>query len=121
MTEFMGPEGPIRDVATGMTVVDTHGATVGIVDEVRMADAGAVTSAGQAPPGPGSPLEWFAEIFSTDSGLSEQAQERLARLGFIRVDANGPFAGHRYVEAEQIAAVAGDEVRLSVAADQLLG
>ena len=120
MTAFTGPEGPIRDVTNGMTVVDAHGATVGIVDEVRMADAGAVTSAGQTPASPGNPFAWVAEIFSTDSGLSEQAQERLARLGFVRVDASGPFSGRRYVEADQIAAVAGDEVRLSVAADQLL-
>jgi hypothetical protein len=119
MTEFTGPEGPIRDVTTGMTVVDADGETVGTVDEVRMADSGAVTSAGQTPEEADKPFGWLAEIFSADSGLSEPAQERLARLGFVRVDASGPFTGHRYVEAGQIAAVVGDEVRLTVAADQL--
>lgn len=120
MTEFTGPEGPIRDVSTGMTVVDADGETVGIVDEVRMADAGAVTGAGQTPEGQDGPFGWLAKIFSADSGLSEQAQAQLVRLGFVRVDASGPFSGHRYVESDQIAEVAGDEVRLSVAADQLL-
>jgi hypothetical protein len=120
MTEFTGPEGPIRDVTTGMTVVDADGETVGTVDEVRMADAGAVTGAGQMPASPAGSFPWLGEIFDPDSNLSEQAQESLARLGFVRVDASGPFSGHRYVEAGQIAAVAGDEVRLSVAADQLL-
>ncbi|MFD2025212.1 hypothetical protein [Promicromonospora aerolata] len=119
MTDFVGPEGPIREVTTGMTVVDAAGEEVGTVDEVRMADAGAVTGTGQTTETSGNWLTSFADIFSTDSGMSEQAQERLVRLGFIRVDATGVFSGHRYVEADQIASVAGDEVRLSVAADQL--
>ncbi|MEU4363015.1 hypothetical protein [Promicromonospora sp. NPDC023987] len=119
MSEFVGPEGPIREVTTGMTVVDAGGEEVGTVDEVRMADAGAVTGAGQSSETSGNVLTSLAEIFSTDSGMSEQAQERLARLGYVRVDASGMFAGHRYVEADQIASVAGTEVRLSVAADQL--
>ena len=120
MTEFTGPKGPIREVTTGMTVVDAGGETVGTVDEVHMSDAGAATSAGQSPDEPGGPFVWAAQVFGTDSGLSEQAQERLARLGYVRVDASGLFSGHRYVEADQIATVTGSEVRLSVAADQLL-
>lgn len=120
MTEFTGPTGPIRDVTTGMTVIDAGGENVGTVDEVRMSDAGAATGAGQAPDQPGGPVEWIAEAFRGDSEMSQQAQERLARLGYVRVDASGLFSGHRYVEADQIAAVAGDKVRLSVTADQLL-
>ncbi|WP_125777121.1 DUF2171 domain-containing protein [Antribacter gilvus] len=119
MTEFSGPEGPIRDVTEGMRVVDADGETVGTVDEVRMADAGADTSAGQSSGGPRNVLEWVAEVFGGESGLSPQAQERLARLGFVRVDGRGLFSGRRYVEADQIASVAGDEVRLSVTEDQL--
>jgi len=57
--------------------------------------------------------------FGADSGVSRQAQERLARLGYLRVDASGLFAGHRYVEADQIASVSEDRVHLSVPADQL--
>jgi hypothetical protein len=120
MTEFTGPTGPIRDVTTGMTVTDAGGETVGTVDEVHMADAGAATGAGQSPDQPGGPVTWIAEAFGTDTDMDQQAQERLIRLGYVRVDARGLFSGHRYVEAEQIATVTGDEVRLSVAADQLL-
>lgn len=61
MSEFTGPEGPIRDVANGMTVVDATGETVGIVDEIRMSDASAITSAGQTPPGGGNPFAWVAK------------------------------------------------------------
>lgn len=122
MTEFTGPTGPIRDVTTGMTVIDADGETVGTVDEVHMADAGAVTGAGQSPSPdqPGGPVAWIAEAFRGDSEMSQQAQEHLLRLGYVRVDASGLFSGHRYVEADQIATVAGEQVRLSVAADQLL-
>jgi hypothetical protein len=120
MTEFTGPTGPIRDVTTGMTVVDAGGETVGTVDEVHLADAGALTGAGQSSDQPGGPVAWIAEAFRGDSEMSQQAQEHLVRVGYVRVDAGGMFSGHRYVEADQIAAVAGDQVRLSVAADQLL-
>lgn len=120
MTEFPGPEGPIREVTTGMTVVDADGETVGKVDEVRLSDAGAVTGAAPSAEGAAGPFTWVADMFDSRTDMDGQAQERLARLGYVRVDASGLFAGHRYVEPGQIASVAGDEVRLSVAADQLL-
>lgn len=120
MSEFTGPQGPIRDVTTGMTVIDAGGETVGTVDEVRMADVGAATGAGQSPETADNWLTSLADIFSTDSGMSQQAQERLLRLGYVRVDASGLFSGHRYVESDQIATVTGDKVRLSVAESRLL-
>ncbi|MGI5191835.1 hypothetical protein ACQEVI_27090 [Promicromonospora sp. CA-289599] len=120
MTEFTGPTGPIREVTEGMTVIDAGGETVGTVDEVHMADAGAVTGTGQSPDQPGGPVVWIAEAFRGDSEMTQQAQERLVRLGYVRIDASGLFSGHRYVEADQIAAVDGNQVRLSVVADQLL-
>ncbi|MBO0610326.1 DUF2171 domain-containing protein [Myceligenerans salitolerans] len=120
MTEFAGPEGPIRDVVPGMSVVDAAGETVGTVEDVRMADSGAVEGTDPASKEPSNPIAWVAEAFSTDSGMSQEARERLARLGFVRVDGKGLFSGHCYVEPGQIASVAGDEVRLSVDGDQLL-
>lgn len=119
MTELTGPTGPIRDVTTGMTVIDADGATVGTVDEVRMADAGAATGAGQSVEQPGGPVAWIAEAFRGDSEMSRQAQERLLRLGYLRIDARGLFSGHRYVEADQVAEVDGDQVRLALTANQL--
>ncbi|WP_036962295.1 hypothetical protein [Promicromonospora kroppenstedtii] len=71
MSEFTGPKGPIRDVTTGMTVLDADGQELGTVDEVHMADAGAVTGAGQtteATETPDSVLTWIARAFGTDSG-----------------------------------------------------
>jgi uncharacterized protein YrrD len=120
MTEFTGPTGPIRDVTDGMTVVDASGETVGTVDEVHLADAGAATGAGQSPDEPGGPVVWIADAFRAGGELSQQAQDHLTRVGYVRVDARGLFSGHRYVGADEIATVMGDQVRLSVAADQLL-
>jgi hypothetical protein len=120
VTEFPGPEGPIREVTTGMTVIDADGETVGTVDDVRMADAGAVTGAGQTSDEPRVPFALVAGAFTSRTEMDQQAQERLVRLGYVRVDASGLLSGVRYVEPNQIASVVGDEVRLSVAADQLL-
>lgn len=120
MTEFTGPTGPIRDVTTGMTVIDAGGETIGTVDEVHLADAGATTGVGQSPDQSSGPIDLIAEVFSSDNEMTQQAQERLTRLGYVQVHASGLFAGHRYVEPDQIATVAGDQVRLTVTADQLL-
>lgn len=119
MTDFPGPEGPIRQVRTGMAVVDADGNKVGTVDDVRMADSGTVTAAGQGSPDSDTVLSWLGQAFGAGSDMSRQAQERLARLGYLRVDASGIFSGHRYAAADQIAAVSEDRVHLSVAADQL--
>ncbi|WP_407320622.1 hypothetical protein UQW22_09080 [Isoptericola halotolerans] len=122
MTEFAGPEGPIRHVAEGMTVVDVDGETVGTVDAVRMGDAGAVTAGGQGlDTGADDPLSLLADAFGAGAQLDEHTQERLLRIGFLRVDAKGVFTGARYVEAGQIADVVDDEVRLSVPKDRLAG
>ena len=122
MTDFAGPEGPIRHVTEGMTVVDVDGETVGTVDAVRMGDAGAVTAGGDGlDTGADDPLSLLADAFGAGTQLDAHTQERLLRIGFLRVDAKGVFASDRYVEADQIADVVDDEVRLSVAKDRLAG
>lgn len=121
MTEFAGPEGPISKVQPGMTVIDASGQELGTVDDIRMADAGTTTAEGQGSADGGNAFSWLAGAFGFTSGLSRQAQERLARTGYIRVDASGAFSGHRYVEASKITQVSDGEVRLSVDADSLLG
>ncbi|MCK0116281.1 hypothetical protein BCE75_10322 [Isoptericola sp. CG 20/1183] len=122
MTDFAGPEGPIRHVTEGMRVVDVEGETVGKVEAVRMGDAGATTSSGQGmDSGADDPLSLLADAFGAGTQLDEHTQERLLRIGFLRVDAKGVFTGDRYVEADQIADVVDDEVRLSVPKDRLAG
>lgn len=121
MSEFLGSDTPISQVTEGMTVLDADGAEVGTVEQVRLGDAGAADVDPSDLDDAGTAFPPLADAFTADSGLDPQAQERLARLGFLRVDAKGLFSGHVYVEASQIAAVSGDAVRLTVPADQLLG
>jgi len=121
MSEFGQSSGLIERVGTGMTVVDADGVEVGTVEEVRSGDAEAVTSGATDPDDTGTAFPPLADAFTADSGLDPQAQARLARLGYVLVDAKGLFSGNRYVEPDQIADVSGDYVRLSVTVDQLLG
>ncbi len=121
VTESRASDTPITRVAEGMTVLDVDGGKVGTVEEVRLGDPAAVTSdADQADP-TGVHFPPLMDAFAADSDLDPQSRERLARVGYLRVDARGLFSGHRYVEAGQIAEVSGDRVLLSVPADQLLG
>lgn len=121
MSEFMGSDTPISRVAEGMTVFDVDGAEVGTVEEVRLGDPAAATSDADRADGTGVHFPPLVDAFAADSDLDTQSRERLARVGYLRVDAKGLFSGHRYVEAGQIADVSGDRIRLAVPADQLLG
>jgi hypothetical protein len=105
-------------VDEGMEVVDREGHRVGTVAEVRLGDPGAVTTAGQDRDG-GITEAFGSAIF--DSGVPEQEQARMTRLGFVRIDAAGLFQGDRYAAADDVARVEGDIVHLSRTADELVG
>jgi len=121
MVDMTSSGGPIAEVREGMQVVDVDGEEVGSVEEIRMSDPGAVTAQGQGTGGTEGLLGHLATAFGGSSGLPEQEQERLARLGYVRVDATGAFSGDRYVASDQIAEVVADTVHLSVRSDSLLG
>lgn len=114
-------DGPIGEVREGMRVVDVDGEELGSVEEVRMSDPDVVTSQGQGDVGAGGGLlAHLATAFGGGSGLSEQAQERLTRLGYVRVAATGAFSGDRYVAADEIVTVAADTVHLNVSDEKVL-
>ena len=115
----MTEEGPIGAVREGMRVVDVEGEDVGTVKEVRMSDPGAVT-AGPVDSDTGT-FGGLADVVTGGPSLSEHDQERLARLGYVRIDARGLLTGDKYAAADEIAGVTGDEVRLTVAAGRLVG
>lgn len=116
----MPDEGPLAQVREGMRVVDAEGAELGTVSRVQMGDPEEHAHLGE--PGRNrSPLtERFAALFTPGSELTEQAQARLLRDGFVRVDLAGTLSGARYAEGGQVAAVEGDTVRLTVPGDHLL-
>lgn len=118
-TDSDGPIGAVRD---GMTVFDANGEKVGKVKAVRMGDPQAATSQGQESGFGHGILGHLAEAFGdATSSVPEGAKERLARVGFLQVDATGLFTGDRYVASDEIASVDGDEVHLSVEAAKLIG
>ncbi|SDQ63191.1 hypothetical protein [Quadrisphaera sp. DSM 44207] len=107
-------------VRVGMRVIDSTGADVGTVDDLKAGDPEALTSAGQEVDPGGGLLEDVARAFGSGPRVHPQAAERMLRVGYVRVDRSGVLSGHGYVEADRIRAVEGDAVHLSVPADQLL-
>lgn len=120
MDGYPSSDGPMSRITTGMSVIDSDGAKVGTVDEIRMGDAGAVEAEPAEADDPGAIVSPLAAVYTAGSGPHPDARARLARLGYVRVDAKGFFSRDRYVEPDQIAEVSGDEVRLSVPGNQLL-
>ena len=115
-----GTPGPISAVREGMRVVDSSGEDVGTVAEVRMSDPGSVTSQGQATDADGL-LSSIADAIAGGDSLPEHESERLTRLGYVRIDVRGLFAGDRYAAGDEIAGVTGESVQLSVERDRLVG
>ena len=106
-----GGPGPIGHVREGMTVVDESGDEVGTVKEIRMGDPQAVTSEGQSMEQDVGFVQRMADAFSGNDDLSDHAKERLARVGFLRVD-RGLLGGDAYVAADRVVSVSGDTVRV---------
>lgn len=113
--------GAISAVREGMRVVDAQGEDVGTVAEVRMSDPGSVTAQGQGGGGDGGLVGAVVDAVAGGDGLPQQEQERLARLGYVRIDARGIFAGDRYAAGDEVAGVTGESVQLSVPKDRLVG
>jgi hypothetical protein len=115
-------QGPIAAVYAGMKVVDSDGEEVGTVEDVHMGDAG--VTPGSAPQDRGAVDELIGAVrdaVTTGDGIPEAERARLERAGYVRIDAVGFLSGSRYAAADQLAAVEGDVVRLSVPGAQLVG
>lgn len=113
MTDLPGTRGPgpIADAREGMSVVDESGDEIGTVKEVRMGNPEAVTSAGQSMETDLGFMGDVADAFGGSDDLSEHDQERLARVGFLRVD-RGLLKGDAYVAGDRVLRVSGDTVHV---------
>lgn len=114
----------LRDIHEGMKVFDTEHHEIGKVDWVRFgADdpttPGVEAAAPAEDPDDDSVMEVIARAFRADD-LPEEIHERLLEEGFVRIDAEGLFAGERYVMPDQIGSVGSDGVVLNVRKDDLL-
>jgi hypothetical protein len=99
--------GPIAHVHEGMPVVDPSGQRIGKVELVKLGDPEAVTTQGQDTV-PGEPR------------VSDEARQRLLRLGFIKIDRRGMLRPDVYAAADQIGRVQNGVVHLSVGERDLL-
>lgn len=132
--------GPITMVREKMKVVDANGEELGKVDQIKMGDPAAATTAGEdldstaggdvvvgAPVGGlggsgGVGLAGGATgIFGggDDPAVAEPMRSELLRMGYVKVDGKGWFDTDHYARADQIASVANDTVTLSVGKDAL--
>lgn len=66
-----------------------------------------------------SVVETLAEVFDP-TDVPQELVEKLRHAGYIRLDSHGLFAADRYILPEQIRAVTGGVVHLSVGYDQLI-
>lgn len=98
-----------------MPVMDEHREEVGTVAEVQMEDRQAVTGQGQQLPGEGGLMGVLIRGLGGGSSLSSQGQERLLRVGCVRIDVPA-MSGNSYVAADRIRGVADGCVQLTAAA-----
>ena len=61
----------------------------------------------------------LADVFTPADRMPREMQEKALREGFVRLDADGLFAGDRYIFPEHIDRVEGDRLVLSVRKEDL--
>ena len=111
----------MTQVRPGMRVFDRNGEAVGSVDLVRMGDPQAVTTEGQVGPGGDSVIDVLAR--GLDGGgtqVPRQLAQQMLRSGYVKIDGAGLFTKDLYATPDDIAAVVGEDVQLSVTTDRLV-
>jgi hypothetical protein len=108
----------LEQVHPGMEVVDRAGERLGRVEDVRMGDPEAATTEGNdvGQPGEGSLVGSLARALGAEGApdVPEPLRSQLLRSGYMKVDRPGWFASDRYIRGDQISAVSGNTVTLSV-------
>ncbi len=109
-----------------MTVLDKDDQKLGTVEQIQFGDEdlerpGAETQSATEPGKKENTLvDNIQEALMMDQPLPADIRARLLRYGFIKVD-TGLVGSDCFVIADQIAGVTGDNVKLSVAKDDLIG
>ena len=100
----------IEQVREGMHVVGADGKKIGKVEDLKMGDPDAVTADGQTDPEAGGLVFSIIDDFAQTSGLPRHIAERLLRVGYVKVNRSGLFAGHEYFAADDLDRVEDDTV-----------
>ena len=102
----------IDQVREGMHVVAPDGKKIGKVEDLKMGDPEAVTSDGQTDPETGGLIGTLVNDFAETSRLPRHTAERLLRIGYVKIDKSGLFAGHAYLASDELDRVEGDTLWL---------
>jgi hypothetical protein len=105
----------IHVVTEGMTVYDSAGEAVGVVDELQYGTEGETAT---VPHEHDSLVQEIAEVFAPDEFPAEM-RERLLQEGYIRVD-RGVLQGYGYVPESSIHNVTTDGIHLNIPGDRML-
>jgi hypothetical protein len=107
----------LAQIKPGMDVVDADGDKVGSVDFVQMADENALLGEPEPRENDEGIIEGIAEAVTGEG--EHEVTERMMTFGYVKIDAAGIFTGSKYVQPEQIAAIDGNTVSLSILKDNI--
>ena len=102
----------IEQVREGMHVVGPDGKKIGKVETMKMGDPEAVTADGQTDPKTGGLVGTVIGDFAATARLPRHSAERLLRIGYVRINRSGLFAGHAYLGSDELDRVEGDTLWL---------
>ncbi|MEU7820432.1 hypothetical protein [Catellatospora sp. NPDC049133] len=112
--------GPIGAVREGMHVLDSTGAELGTVQDVKIGDGAAITADGQRM---SESVSLFGRIVQEAAGPEPDVEQELAELllreGYVKIKSRMPLRRAHYAGAAQIAGVRDGVVTLNVPADHL--
>lgn len=110
----------MTQVQQGMHVVDAAGEDIGTVEDMKMGDPEAATAQGQGAGVDGGLVGDVAQAFGGgEPDVPQERAERMLRLGYIKIDTKGLFAGDLYAAADRVDRVERDTVHLTVNQDEL--
>lgn len=104
----------MRGLRTGMRVVDSLGQVVGTIDRVVEGDSGPVTTHGD-----GGLPSGLARALRSAPNVHPQTAARMLRGGYVRISRKGLHSRHAYAAADQVRAVEGEVVQLTVCRDEV--
>jgi len=107
----------IERVQEGMRVIDANGDDIGRVEQLKMGDPEALTTAGNEPT-----VSAGYPPFSGDADepqVPEPIRSDLLRVGYVKVDGPDLFDTDHYLRADAIERVEADKVYLRLPKDRL--
>jgi hypothetical protein len=111
---------PLERVRTGMHVVDAAGEDIGTVEQIRMGDPEAATTAGNEDTRQ-APLDLIGAALGGEGepDTVEPLRSRLIRTGYLKLAGAHLMEADRYVPGDCVRGVANDRVELSVRREAL--